>query len=205
MVKVTFIWRYWQHFVRIIKSSTPVDVSYSCPQVHRGVKQDMYPARHTCTHTQIHLCMAGRTNQHRWETCSTHIDSLIPFLFFCWSGGKSASRPQIPGFLPRCWPLATPNTEVYCLTSFAGTQTSSYYYTQAGPDQMSPQWSDFRPLGSPISKPHACVCLVAAPQTSYPSCCWSGLKFTCDVYLCSHTHTDDWSSPWKHPSPLAGA
>lgn len=160
---------------------------------------------HAHLHKYIYAWLATPINTDRKHN-STRIDSLILFLLCCWSGGKSASGPQIPGFPTRCWLLAIASTKVHCLTPFAGTQISSYYHTQAGPDQMSPQWSAFRPLGSPVSKPQAHVCLVVGPPDllSFLLLVWLEVHMWV-MCTCTHTHTEDWGFPGKCPSPLAGA
>lgn len=142
---------------------------------------------HTCTNMFMHGQAQGSTHTGNTQHPHRQTHPVPPLLLIrrevCWW----TPDPWVPS--ASCWPLAMPNTKGCWFTPFAGIQTSSYCHTQAGPDQMLPQFLAFMLLGSPVSKPQACVCLVAGPQASYPSCCWSGLKFTCELCILILTYT----------------
>lgn len=147
--------------------------------------------------------MARHSGKHSPGTHSTHINSLILFLLFCWSEGKSASGPQIPGLpLPAAgpWLCWTPRAAASLPSLVLRPPLTTTH--RLGQTECLPVVGLL--LGSPVSKPQACVCLVAGPQISYPSCCWSVLKFTFELCILILTYTEDWSSPGKHTSPLAG-
>ena len=125
IVKVTFIWREYQHFVRNcqIQCTDRCELLLSSgPPSSEDGHVSCSAHSHTCTNTFMHGWPHRSTRTWNIQHPHRQPHPIPPLLLIRREVWEWTAGPWVPP--PRYWPMAMPNNKVHCPTPIASTQTS---------------------------------------------------------------------------------